>query len=163
MRTGNSMSESKFIVFEIAKEFYGIPIEDVERILPDQSITKLPKTPEMFLGVFELRGETIPAIDLRTRFQFDAWEEEANYIVVLTKLGRCAFKVDSVDGIATIDDKDIDATADILKHEGDDFIAGIGKQEERLIVILTPDNVLSAEVREHVAAAGETDPAAVAA
>lgn len=163
MRTGKSMSERKFIVFKLANEFYGIPIEDVERILTDQSITKLPKTPEMFLGVFELRGETVPAIDLRKRFEFDPWDDVANYIVVLTKLGRCAFRVDGVDGLATIDETDIDETAEILKHEGDDFIAGIGKQEDRLIVILKPDNVLPAEVREHVAAAGSADSETVAA
>ena len=67
------MSEKKFIVFLLANERYGIPIEAVERILPEQNPTPIPKSPEMFLGVFDLRGETIPAIDLRTRFSRISW------------------------------------------------------------------------------------------
>jgi len=157
------MAETKFIVFELANEFYGIPIESVERILPDQSITKLPKTPEMFLGVFDLRGETIPAIDLRTRFGFDGWDAESNYIVVLTKLGRCALKVDGVDGIVTLEESNIDEASEMLKHKDDDFIAGVGKNEERLIVLVAPDNVVPSEVREQVASTAAETPAEVAA
>lgn len=142
------MSESKYIVFELAKELYGIPIDAVERILPDQSITKLPRTPEMFLGVFDLRGETIPAIDLRKRFDFDPWDNEANYIVVITKLGRCALRVDGVDGIVTLDEENIDEASSMLKHEGDDFISGVGKDGERLIVLVVPDHVVPTEILE---------------
>lgn len=157
------MSESKFIVFELANELYGIPIDAVERILPDQSITKLPRTPEMFLGVFDLRGETIPAIDLRKRFDFDPWENEANFIVVITKLGRCALRVDGVDGIVTLDDKNIDEAGDLLKHKGDDFISGIGKNDDKLIVLVVPNNIIPADLREEVASAAQEPLAEVAA
>ena len=53
------MSETKYVVFQLGAERYGLPIDSVERILPSQSVTKLPKTPKMMLGVFDMRGETI--------------------------------------------------------------------------------------------------------
>ncbi|MCH7945598.1 MAG: purine-binding chemotaxis protein CheW [Armatimonadetes bacterium] len=156
------MAENKYIVFELADEFYGIPIESVERILSEQKPTRLPKTAEMFLGVFDLRGETIPAIDLRIRFDMPKWDKESNFIVVLTKLGRCALKVDGIDGIVTLQDEDVDATAEIMKHEDDDFICGVGKDGERLIVLINPDHVVPTDLRNQVQAAADRKPEAVA-
>ncbi|MCH8977849.1 MAG: purine-binding chemotaxis protein CheW [Armatimonadetes bacterium] len=156
------MAENKYIVFELADEFYGISIDSVERILSEQKPTRLPKTAPMFLGVFDLRGETIPAIDLRIRFDFPKWEKESNFIVVLTKLGRCALKVDGVDGIVSLQDEDIDATAEIMKHKDDDFISGVGKDGERLIVLINPDHVVPTDLRNQVQAAADRKPEAVA-
>ena len=156
------MAENKYIVFELADEFYGIPIESVERILTDQKPTRLPKTAAMFLGVFDLRGETIPAIDLRIRFDFPKWDKESNFIVVLTKLGRCALRVDGVDGIVILQDEDVDATAEIMRHGDDDFIGGVGKDGDRLIVLLDTDNVIPADLRGQVQAAEDRNQEAVA-
>ena len=152
---GIAIAENRSIVFELADEFYGIPIDDVERILTEQKPTRLPKTAEMFLGVFDLRGETIPAIDLRTRFDFPKRERESNFIVVLAKLGRCALKVDGVDGIVNLEDEDVDAIAEIMKHKDDDFICGVGRDGERLIVLLNPDHVVSTDLRGQVQAAAD--------
>ena len=150
------MSEQKFIVFLLANERYGIPIDSVERILPEQKPTPIPNSPEMFLGVFDLRGETIPAIDLRVRFSFPEWDgEESNYIVIRTETGMCAIKVDAVDGIVTLDDDDIDEAAEMLRDRNDDFLSGVGKDDGRLIVLLEPNNILPANVRERILSHGK--------
>ena len=60
--------ETKYVVFQLDKERFGVPIDAVERILPSQEVTRLPRTPKMMLGVFDLRGSTIPAVDARLRF-----------------------------------------------------------------------------------------------
>lgn len=147
------MAESKYIVFELASEYYGLPIEHVERILPTQNPTRVPKAHEMFLGVFDLRGETVPAIDLRTRFDFEKREGESNFVVIHSSVGRCALRVDRVDGIVTFEDADIDRNAEMLKNKDDDFVAGVGKNGERLVVLVNCDNIVPSSIRESLAAA----------
>ncbi len=141
------MAEGKYLVFELANAFYGLPIENVERILPTQKPTRVPKAPEMFLGVFDLRGETVPAIDLRTRFEFEKREGESNFVVIHSCVGRCALRVDRVDGIVTLDESDINLNAEMLKHKGDDFIAGVGKNNHRLIVLMNCDHIVPQNLR----------------
>lgn len=146
------MAETKYVVFRLANERYGLPIEAVERILPTQPVTKLPKTPKMFIGIFELRGSTIPAIDARLRFEMEENETANNFVVVLTELGRCAMRVDEVVGIVTFEDEDIDENPHITESKGDDFIRAIGKKGDLITVLLDANNVVPKALRSTVAA-----------
>lgn len=147
------MIEQKFVVFLLGQERYAIPIDRVERILPDQAITRLPRTPKMFLGVFDLRGETVPTIDLRLRFEMPENPEPGNLVVVFTSSGRCAFRVDTVDGIVNLTEADIDKSPDLFDRKGDDFIAGIGKVGEQLIVLLECDEIIPQKLRKTISQA----------
>lgn len=144
------MAESKYVVFKVADEFYGISIEAVERILPEQSVTRLPKTPKMFLGIFDLRGETVPTIDLRLRFEQPESTETSNFVVVLSAVGRVALRVDSVDGIATFDEASIEANPELFDQKGDDFVFGIAKMGDRLVALLNSDEVVPKNLRSQV-------------
>lgn len=146
------MAENKYVVFQLGSEKYGLPIECVERILPTQSVTRLPKTPKMFLGVFEMRGTTVPTIDARLRFDMPQ-ADARNFVVVLTEHGRCALSVDHVDGIVTLDDADIEENTEMFDSKQDEFIRGIGKKDEKLLVLLDPDGIVPKNLRAKVAAA----------
>jgi len=144
------MAENKYVIFRLANESYGIPIESVERILAEQSVTRLPKTPKMFLGVFDLRGETVPTIDLRTRFEFPETTEPCNFVVVTTSSGRCALRVDEVEGIVNLEEKDIEDNPQILKRKEDEFVCGVAKHKGGLIVLLDADHVVPSIVAKHM-------------
>jgi purine-binding chemotaxis protein CheW len=147
------MAENKYVVFRLASERYALPIESVERILPTQEVTRLPRTPKMLLGVFEMRGITVPAIDARLRFELDQSEECQNFVVVMNQLGRCALSVDHVDGIVLLDDKDIEENQSMFEVKDDDFIKGIGRQKDSLLVLLEPESIIPPNLRKKVAAA----------
>lgn len=147
------MAEQKFVVFRLADEWYGVPIEAVERILEDQEVTRLPKLPKVFLGVFDLRGQTMPALDLRERFGLGRSEQAASMVVVLLEGGRCAWRVDSVVGIFSLADDQIEESPEMLRSQEDDFLAGVGKHGERLIVLVNPENVVPKAARKSLAAA----------
>jgi purine-binding chemotaxis protein CheW len=147
------MAEKKYVIFRLGQEKYGLPIESVERILPMQDVTRLPRTPKMLLGVFEMRGTTVPAIDARLRFELDQTEENQNFIVVLTEQGRCALSVDIVDGIITLDDAQVEKNSTLFDTKQDDFICGIGKQNDNLLVLLDPDGLVPRSLRSKIAAA----------
>ncbi len=145
------MADNKYIIFKLADESYGVPIGAVERILPEQQVTRLPRTPKLFLGVFDLRGETVPTIDLRIRFDFTETTQTCNFIVVLTQTGRCALKVDEVDGIVNIDEAEIEESPEIMRRKEDAFIAGVGKSEGKLVVLLDVDHLVPEAVAKQAA------------
>lgn len=145
------MSENKYVIFKLGNESYGLPIESVERILPVQNVTRLPRTPKMFLGVFELRGTTLPALDARLRFEMEESPEAKNFVVVLTGDSRCALRVDEVDGILSLEEGEIDENPALLDNRNDDFLRAIGKKDDRLVVLLDPANVVPKALRAKVA------------
>jgi purine-binding chemotaxis protein CheW len=147
------VAENKYVIFKLGSESYGLPIESVERILPTQSVTKIPKTPKMLLGVFELRGSTIPAIDARMRFEMPESEDARNFVVILTNEGRCALRVDYVDGIVGFEDEQVDAKSNLLEDNRDEMMCGIGKQGEALTVLLNPAHLVPKQLKARVAAA----------
>lgn len=147
------MAESKFVVFMLGEERFGLPIESVERILPGQAVTKLPRTPKMLLGVFELRGTTLPALDARLRFDMAENEGEANFVVVVSEEGRCALRVDRVDGIVNFTDEDIDSNPGALVGGQEEMVRGIGKQGELLTLLLEPEHIVPKNLKSKLAAA----------
>lgn len=157
------MEDRKHVVFNLAGELYGLPIESVERILTDQKTTKIPRTPKMVLGVFELRGETIAAVDLRQRFGFPEREEAGNFVVALTQKGRVALRVDGVDGIYDFSEENADEAPQMIKGQDDEFLAAVGKQGDRLVVLLEPDHVLPAAVESKITGDKKKSPALAAA
>ncbi len=145
--------ESKYVVFKLGEEKFGLPIESVERILPVQSVTPLPKAPKMFLGVFDLRGSTIPAIDARTRFSMPEVEDQRNFVVVITPEGRCALRVDEVAGIHAFDEDQVEWEGVLLEGKNDPFFKGIGKRNDELTLLLDPQHIVPSELKSRVASA----------
>lgn len=136
------MAESKYVIFKLDGERYGIPIERVEQILDNQTPTKIPRTHKMVLGVFELRGETLAAVDLRYRLDFAPNDDPAHYIIVSGSFGRTALRVDGVDGIENFEDSEIDESPAMLKGNDDDFFSSIGRKSDQLTVLLNTDHLL---------------------
>ena len=69
------MANKQFVVFKLADEEYGIDIMGVQEIIVPVPLTKIPNVPEYFSGVFNLRGDIIPLIDMRKRFGLAAIED----------------------------------------------------------------------------------------
>ncbi|MCX7799081.1 MAG: chemotaxis protein CheW [Fimbriimonadales bacterium] len=147
------MAENKYVVFRLGQEKYAMPIESVERILPRQEVTRLPKSPKVMLGVFEMRGSTLPVIDARLRFELPAGDEAHNFVVVLTQDGRCALSVDRVEGIVTLSEDAIEDKSAILDGKDDGFIRGIGKHGDQLLVVLEPNGLAPKSMKNRLAAA----------
>lgn len=141
------MAETKYVVFQLDTELYGVPINRVERILEDQVVTRIPKLASLFLGVFDLRGQTVPALDLRRRFDLPVRHEKGAMVVVLLESGRCAWRVDQVAGIFSFDEADIEESPRLVKAEKDDFLSGVGKKGEKLVVLLDADFVIPDQAR----------------
>ena len=83
---GGQREERQFLVFRLGDDEFGLPIEAVDEVarVPDQ-ITRLPKTPKFLEGVVNLRGEVLPVVDQRRRFDMPALDEQrARRLVVVS-------------------------------------------------------------------------------
>lgn len=137
--------EEQLVVFQLGDETYGIEISAVHEIIRMQSITKVPRTPEFVEGVINLRGRIVPVIDLHKRFNLPLEEETAHsrIIVVEVKGVTVGMIVDSVSEVLRLPQANIDPPPPAITGGIEtEYLRGVGKWEERLIILLDLDKVL---------------------
>ena len=149
------MTESTYVVFHLADERYALPIGSVERILANQTPTRIPRTPPMFLGLFDLRGETLAALDLRQRLEMPIRDGEANFIVIGTPQGRVALRVDHVEGICRFEDDMIDEAPAFLQAKDDPFLQAVARRQDALVVLLDPGHTVPSKLETTLNKAGK--------
>ena len=135
----------QFVVFKLGNEEYGIDILRVKTIEKMSSITRVPKTPSYVKGVMNLRGEIVPIVDLRARFDLkEAVESENTRIIIV-----CADDV-TVGLIVDSASEVIDIERDLIEDQPESLcnievsnIYGIGKLEGRIIILLDVYKILN--------------------
>lgn len=139
--------EEQFVVFRLADEEYGVPIEAVHEIVrvPEQ-LTHVPRTPDFIEGVVNLRGAVLPVVDQRRRFQLpDAERNDRQRIMVFAIAGvRTGFIVDSVSEVLKIARSAIVPAPD-LAQDGDNAVERIANlaDAKRIILMVNVDRLLS--------------------
>jgi purine-binding chemotaxis protein CheW len=146
--------EQQLVIFELAKESYGVDIAVVESIIKLQTITKVPHAPSFVEGVTNLRGKILPVIDLRRRFNLPSQEgnKDSRIIVISVNDTGMGMVVDGVSEVLTISDKDIEPTPPMVTTVDSAFITGIAKLEGRLIILLDLGKVLSTQEKSSLQA-----------
>jgi purine-binding chemotaxis protein CheW len=148
--------ETKVLVFRLGDDEFGLPIEVVDEVAraPEQ-VTRLPKTPAFLEGVINLRGEVLPVIDQRRRFDMPPPEalEGRRLIVVRTEAHRAGLIVDSVSEVLRCATSQI-LPAPELAGETTRLVNGVLnlEKDQRLILMLDPDELLSRAERGLLAA-----------
>ncbi|HYE83263.1 MAG TPA: chemotaxis protein CheW [Clostridia bacterium] len=132
------MAELQFVIFKLGKEEYGVNIMQVQEIGPYEEPVKVPNTPAFVEGVMNLRGSVIPVISLKKRFNIPGQEINENTRTIVINFGdrQIAFIVDDASEVLTLDESDIQETPEIIAGVERKYITGIGKQGERLLIIL---------------------------
>jgi len=139
-------AEEQLVVFELAGENYGVDISSVQRLIPMCDVTRIPQAPEHVAGVIDLRGEILPVLDLRTRFGLDTQtdEQRKGARIMVAEIGEHAVGmiVDGVSEVLRISRDQIEPPSVIVTGVSTDYIRGVGKLQDRLIVLLALDRVL---------------------
>ena len=143
----------QFVSFTVGKEEYGVHIEDVQEVVRMPEITHLPQTDSFIKGVINLRGNIIPVIDMRNRFKMDAkdYNETTRVIVVAIEEKLVGMIVDTVSQVLEISEEEISDAPDIINGLSKEYIEGIGKINETMIILLKIDRVLTAAEIEMIA------------
>lgn len=140
----------QLIGFKLEKEFFGIRIINVQEIIRHQDITMVPRTPEFVEGVISLRGRVIPVINLRKRFSMDLADrtKETRIVIVELDCGTVGFIVDAVTEVTSIPKASIDPAPPTATGVSKEYIQGVGKMENKLMIILDLNQVLSKESKQ---------------
>lgn len=145
-----SEMRGKYLTFWTDKQLFGIPISDIVQIVGIQDITDVPELPDYAKGIINLRGEIIPVIDIRIRFgkkEIPYDERTCIIIVSMTKL-LVGIVVDSINEVAFIKDKNISPPPKFSSKSENAYITGVGKHDEKVILLLDTKKILSGEQME---------------
>jgi purine-binding chemotaxis protein CheW len=139
--------DNQVVVFELGAEQYGVNIDTVESIIKMQDITGMPHAPSFVQGVTNLRGKVLPVIDLRLRFgmSLKAADKSSRIIVIGVNDTEIGMIVDGVSAVLTISDQVIEPPPPITTTVDSNFITGIAKLDDRMVIMLDLDRILSLE------------------
>ncbi len=141
----------QLVTFSIGGEEFGVEILTVQEIIRMLEITRVPKAPDFVEGVINLRGKVIPIIDLRKRFGLDSKSHDKNTRIVVIEINKMivGFVVDSVSEVLRIPADTVEPPPPVVAGLDSEYISGVGKLEDRLLILLDLDRLLSRE-EKHV-------------
>jgi purine-binding chemotaxis protein CheW len=147
MESGSESPELQLVVFRLNGEEFGVDIGQVREIIRVPVITRIPNAPAFIEGVINLRGKITPVMDLRSRLGLEASDTNDSTRIIIAELGKdnLGMIVDSVSEVRRLSTSDIDPVSDITTKIGDDYIRGVGRLENKLLILLDLHKVLSLE------------------
>ncbi|MBM7659341.1 purine-binding chemotaxis protein CheW [Bacillus mesophilus] len=144
-------NDIKVIVFQLADEEYGVPVQQVRSIEKVQHITRVPKTVKFVKGVINLRGLVTPVIDLRTRFNLEeqVYSDSTRIIIVSVEDIEVGLIVDAANDVIDIPVDAIEPPPEVVGAVEANYLKGVAKIEKRLLILLKLDAILNpSELKE---------------
>jgi len=140
----------QLVTFSIGDEEFGVEILKVQEIIRMLEITKVPKAPPFVEGVINLRGKVIPILDLRKRFGLQSRSHDKNTRIIVIEINSMivGFIVDSVSEVLRLPANTVEPPPPVVAGLDSDYISGVGKLEDRLLIMLDLNRLLSNEERE---------------
>lgn len=144
---GQVVEGRQHVTFGLNNEEYAVDALNVQEIIEMASITHVPHLPEFFKGVINLRGTIIPVVDLKLKFGMVSEGYRKHTCVIVTEFsgGVMGIIVDSVSDVMHIPKESVSATPSFGSQIRTDFIKGMGKVNDRLVLILDINKVLTEE------------------
>jgi chemotaxis signal transduction protein len=145
----------QYLTFNVGGDDYAINVGNIREVLEFQSVSRVPRMPDYMRGIINLRGSVVPVIDLKTKFDLGQTEKSIDTSVIVTelKIGDddvvLGLLTDAVNEVVDIDETDIEPTPNIGTTIDSSFIKGMGKKDDKFIIILNINRIFSNnEVRE---------------
>ena len=145
--TSKHDEEIQLVTFRIGDEEFGVDILAVQEINRMLQITMVPRAPFFIEGVINLRGKVIPVINMRTRFNKPQVEPTPDTRIVVVDLGQkvIGILVDAVSEVLRLPSSTIEPAPPVVAGIGSEYIKGVGKLNDRLLILLDLVNLLSEE------------------
>lgn len=146
-RSAEGCGSMQLVSFRLANEEYGIEITKVQEIILMGEITRVPQTPPYIQGLINLRNTVIPIVDLRLRFGLGRQEptDETRIMVVNVRGKTIGIIVDAVSEVLRIAHDQISEPPATVAGLGREYLTGLVKLENRLLILLEIDRILAEE------------------
>jgi purine-binding chemotaxis protein CheW len=147
----------KYLTFHLAGEVYGVRIQKVQEIIRMMKITRVPRAPHFVAGVINLRGKVIPVINMRLKFNLEKldYDDRTCIIVAQIKFGDTEIPlgiiIDKFSEVHDLTPEQISKTPPMGAAVNTEFIMGIGKADEKIIMLLDLDKAFSLKELEAMA------------
>lgn len=135
----------QYVTFYLNDEIYAVDAMSVQEIMELSNITKVPHLPDFFKGVINLRGTIIPVVDLKLKFEMASNGYRKHTCVIITEFsnGVMGLIVDAVSDVLYIPEKAVSDTPSFGTQVNTDFIRGMARVSDNLVLVLNIDKVLS--------------------
>jgi purine-binding chemotaxis protein CheW len=142
---------TQYLTFTLGDEDFALEINRVREVLDYTSITKVPRMPEFLRGVINLRGNVVPVVDFRLKLGMSAIQRTVDTCIVIVdilidgEMIQMGALADSVKEVINLDPDQIAPPPRLGTKLENRFIKGMGTQDDKFLIILDIDTVLSAE------------------
>jgi len=147
MKTATAAREDtrEVLVFVLGKEEYGVDILKVQEIRGYEKVTPIPSAPDYLKGVMNLRGVIVPVIDMRVKFRMpDVRYDTFTVVVILRIAGRViGLVVDAVSDVVAFAESEVKPAPQLGTLVDGSFIAGLATHDERMVLLLDIERLLS--------------------
>lgn len=155
----NTTELEQLVVFRLSDGLYGINIARVSGIERVQEITHVPKTADYVEGIINLRGKVIPIVDLRKLFLLPPKEKTRDTRIVVVHVGGMPIGclVDAVTEVLRISTDSVEPPSPMIASvSGEDYLRGIAKLPNRMILLLDLEKVMAVEKLRRMVAQAES-------
>ena len=145
--------EKQHVIFKLNNEEYGVEISHVQEITEYKTVTSVPNTPSFIEGIINLRGSIVPIVSIKKRFDLPTEEKEEDQRVIIINLGsrQVGFIVDDASQVLTLNEDQIENPPDLITGIDRDYITGIGKTDEKIIILLDLEKILTDTEKKEIA------------
>ncbi|SDN88411.1 CheW protein [Halomonas shengliensis] len=147
----------EFLVFSLGEEEYAIDILKVQEIRGYENVTRIANAPDFIKGVTNLRGVIVPIVDLRIKFHLDKVEYGGQTVVIVVNVADrvVGIVVDGVSDVMTLTPEQIKPAPEFGVTLSSDFLSGLGSLEDRMLVLVDIDKLLTSDEMALVEQASE--------
>jgi len=139
--------KNQIVRFMVGRESFGVDTGRVQEIVTVPEITRVPDTPDFLEGIINLRGKIVSVIDLRKRLKFNGSERSKKNRILVTEMdGKVVgLIVDEVSEVLRLNPENIEPPPEMVNSVGVEYITGVGKLEDKIILLLDLGKVLNTE------------------
>jgi len=140
----------QFCTFFLEDLFFGVEVEKVQEVLRAQEMTRVPLAPPVVRGLINLRGQIVTAIDLHRRLQLNErpTDQLRMNVVVHTEDGAASLLVDQIGEVWEVEEDSFERLPETLQGAARELIRGTYKLQDRLLLILDIERVVSLNAGE---------------
>lgn len=132
-------NEKKYLVFRLNEDCYAVPLSDVKEVIGLPKFVPLPQSPDYFLGLINLRGQVVSAIDLKKKLGVASNAQNAERAAVILVEGEkitIGNVVDSVVEVLTISESFLERTVEVNTAGGDKYVHAIARFTDRPMILI---------------------------
>ncbi len=135
--------------FYLEKFLFGVEVEKVQEVIRYQEMTRIPLASAVIAGLINLRGQIVTAIDLRQQLHLEPREngQLPMNVVIRRDDGPISLLVDEIGEVVEVDEQSFEPAPDTLQSQGGEFLRGVYKLREQLLLLLDIEKTMTVETR----------------